>query len=488
MVLAIERTQAFQDVMAPALETVDYLRAQPLPGERKRRGRAPSFFALDYFRLEALRRCLGKKATQETRDWLTSDKATDTRRLLDFDRDRAHFGGKARRWMVGIPSDGWMSSFRTRWLTEEHFALLWQDMQRQVLREVLQTIPGMREEARTLFADGSLLVTHAMPPKYDPRTRAAVNADQVTAPSAGYVPNTGRNENHCGSGWNIILLMTSRGTVVGSDNVALNTMEFRALEAVIPGVVQTLDENLGGRDLRVLSADSGFNSHGVRSTARAHGIIENIQPVSHANSERSRRNAAARNRDRFAVQDHPNWQVNGHRELGCVCGQGKVSRRVSLNANGKSVTRVQGECRTCGSVTLTSGSWRVAKNPKQFVRFAADLDKDGVADTGAAAGARDKPDLALGNPLTFNDKLAKQYGSPRFHGQEGVFGSQLTQRFQLLKGKRWFYRQSQVDLEVAMVITITHALRLERWRRMHANGAATDQAIHASDSPQRVAA
>jgi hypothetical protein len=159
MVLAIERTQAFQDVMAPALETVDYLRSQPLPGERKRRGRAPSFFALDYFRLEALRRCLGKKATQETRDWLTSDKANDTRRLLDFDRDRAHFGGKARRWMAGIPSDGWMSTFRTRWLTEEHFALLWQDMQRQVLREVLQTIPGMRDEARTLFADGSLLVT-----------------------------------------------------------------------------------------------------------------------------------------------------------------------------------------------------------------------------------------------------------------------------------------------------------------------------------------
>lgn len=48
----------------------------------------------------------------------------------------------------------------------------------------------------------------------------------------------------------------------------------------------------------------------------------------------------------------------------------------------------------------------------------------------------------------------------------GAFGSQFTQRFGLLRSKRWFSRQSQVDLEVAAVVTITHVLSLERWRQM----------------------
>jgi hypothetical protein len=78
---------------------------------------------------------------------------------------------------------------------------------------------------------------------------------------------------------------------------------------------------------------------------------------------------------------------------------------------------------------------------------------------------RDAAEFDFGNPLTFNDSLAAQYGRHRFNGQEGAFGSQFTQRFNLLRGKRWFYRQTQVNLEVAAVVTITHALSLERWRR-----------------------
>jgi hypothetical protein len=42
------------------------------------------------------------------------------------------------------------------------------------------------------------------------------------------------------------------------------------------------------------------------------------------------------------------------------------------------------------------------------------------------------------------------------------------------KSKRSFYGQSQVDLEVAAVITITHGLSLERWRRMGEPTAAED--------------
>ncbi len=70
--------------------------------------------------------------------------------------------------------------------------------------------------------------------------------------------------------------------------------------------------------------------------------------------------------------------------------------------------------------------------------------------------------------MTFHDEVAAGYGVPRYNAQEGMFGSQLTTRFNLLKGKRWFRRQAQVEMEVSMVISITHVLSIEFYRRMAA--------------------
>lgn len=54
---------------------------------------------------------------------------------------------------------------------------------------------------------------------------------------------------------------------------------------------------------------------------------------------------------------------------------------------------------------------------------------------------------------------------PRYSAQEGMFGSQLTTRFGLVRGKRWFRRQTQVELETSMVISITHALSIAHYQR-----------------------
>jgi hypothetical protein len=132
---------------------------------------------------------------------------------------------------------------------------------------------------------------------------------------------------------------------------------------------------------------------------------------------------------------------------------------VGLDAHGRALARLKGECEVCGSVLITSGRWRLSKHEK-FVK--------------CLPSEREEAEFDFGNPLTYNDSLSAEYGRRRFNGQEGAFGSQFTQRFKLLKSKRWFYRQSQVDLEVAAVITITHALSLERWRRMGEPTEATD--------------
>ena len=61
-----------------------------------------------------LRRVIASRSTQATRDWLTTDKARRTRELLNFDEGRAHYGGRTRKWLEGVPSDGWVSDFRTK--------------------------------------------------------------------------------------------------------------------------------------------------------------------------------------------------------------------------------------------------------------------------------------------------------------------------------------------------------------------------------------
>jgi hypothetical protein len=477
IVLAVEQLEGFRRVVRPALEAADEARLAPRPGEEKRRGQRPRYFALDYWRFEMLRRVIASQSTVGTRDWLTTDKAKRTRELLGFDKPRPHGGGKPQRWMEGVPSDSWVSDFRTKWLPEARLAELMQQLEKWALAEKLRTLPGAREECRVLYADGSKVETHATAPivkkDKDGNVIEVVNewkkgrdgelVPGITAPEAGYVPNRGGNADHSGHGWNIVMVMSSKGTVLAHRNVPMHAGESTTLIEMVPEVGQVL-RALGGADgdgperdgpeLRVLSTDCNFHSHELRRELREIGIIENTHLSSHARRPSSQKDAKERGGKRYPIDRHPDWFLNGHRELKCACGKGKTSRVASIHPKtGKAAARLKGECPQCKSVTITSGLWMQTENASG--KFLQCLPHD-----------RARVEWDVGNPLTFNDPLSKAYGQSRFNGQEGAFGSQFTQRFGLLKNKRWFYRQSQVDLEVAAVVTITHALSLERWRRM----------------------
>jgi hypothetical protein len=481
-VLAVEALEGFEHVIRPVLADIDRRRRAPRPGESKRRGRAPSFHALDYWRLEMLRRVIPKQSTQDTRDWLTMDKAKRTRELLAFDQPRTHHGGKARKWMAGVPSDGWMSDFRTKWLPEEKLAKLFVELERWGLAEKLATLPGMREELRLLNADGSTLLTHGTPPKYEKRRRdkngnrpppKVTNTDSITAPEAGFVsPGGTSSPSHSGSGWNIVFAMTSKGTVLAHRNIPLHESEPGALADMSDEPRETFDLLDAEPELRVLNADAAFHAQPTRKALREAGIIENIHLSKHLPKGRTVKSAVERDERTIAIEGHE-WHTNGHRELACNCGKGKTSRHVNLDRKGKAIVRVKGECKTCGSVTLTSGWWRLANNGEKWVK--------------CLSGDRHMAAWELGNPLTYNDMQAGSYGQPRYPLQEGQFGSQFSTRYKLLRGKRWFYRQSQVDLEVAAVITITHALSLERHRRMQTAAEDSVTSIRAGTGPPPLA-
>jgi hypothetical protein len=279
-VLAVEQLEGLQMVVRPWLDRIDATRTQPRPGEGKRRGRAATYDAIDYWRLELLRRAIGARSTEGTRDWLTTDKAAATRRLIGFNVARPHFGGKARKYMSGIPSDGWMSDPARTGCRRSKLAQLVELLERWALAEKLRGIPGILDECRLLYADGSKAETHATPPKT--RNGVVVNAKHVTAPDAGFVPNTGSNADHAGCGCNILFITTAKRTVLAHRRVPLSHSGSKTLTDMVTELGQVLDQ-LHTKALRVLSSEAAFNSRELRRELQAVGVLENIHLSRHGN-------------------------------------------------------------------------------------------------------------------------------------------------------------------------------------------------------------
>lgn len=455
IVLLIEQLEGFATVVKPFLEEVDRLRTYPRDGDlsRRKRGTAPRYHALDYWRMEMLRRVKGFTSQQGTRDWLAGDKAARTRPQLGFDTPRTHYGGKPQKWMRGIPSDGWMSSFRRNHLPTETLARLVEALEFQGLKEKL-ALPGMEEETLLIYLDGSVVETHATPPIISSVTGRCVNRERITAPQAGYIPKNGSNENHSGKGWNVLTISSIKGTVYAHEQVPIHWPENEAMEFLVPRLRQVF-ALFPNKRLRVLSADSGFTGDLVSKALRQIGVLANIHATSHSKRERSRIHAEDNDKKRYSIEGYPNWEANGHGEISCSCGHFKVSKVARLDDNGRVVSGLKGECTgegtPCRSVRIAPGDWRLV-NKEKYVR----------------CQPGDKPNWAFGTPLTFNDSLASKYSTPRFNAQEGYFGSQMTTRFKIFKYKRWIYDQALLDLDIAAVVTIQHALSIERARRQNA--------------------
>lgn len=157
---------------------------------------------------------------------------------------------------------------------------------------------------------------------------------------------------------------------------------------------------------------------------------------------------------------YANWSANGHGELACSCGQGGVERQIKVT-NGKLSIASVGRCSNCGSVRITAGKWRKAQNRGQ---------------NGTNEWVRTLPgddgESYFGNPLTFNDPLAREYGQDRFGWGES-FHSTLASRFGLLRGRSWFRRKTQVETEFAIAFSAIHALTLGARRQEQDDGPAS---------------
>jgi len=66
--------------------------------------------------------------------------------------------------------------------------------------------------------------------------------------------------------------------------------------------------------------------------------------------------------------------------------------------------------------------------------------------------------------LTYHDPVSNVYGKSRFAHNEGFHGA-LATRFGVNRGKRWYRRLIQGELDCQITFCIMHALALEQRRR-----------------------
>lgn len=439
---------AWQQVMVPAL--------LELEAERPRKGPRPSYTSEELERAILFQKLAGFENYIQARNLLASDRHLETRELLGFDKPRTRRGKNKTvfKSLDGVPSEVTVWRHEQRWGLARHidaYERLFQLLVQGHLEDA-----DFQEEARTLNIDGSVVRSHYT--TFERLDRETGELKPPTLEGGGFMPRVEDNPGKDGHGFNMVSVTTSTGLPLAYRIVPLATKDHGEGDTALAMFREEWREHVEPHldpQLRVLSADSAYTKGELRAELRGLGIVENCHPVSHAKRQSSEENAAAKDAMVWQIQDYPNWRANGHRELSCVCGDYKLSRRVSQDKNGRAVVRVEGECKNCGSITITSGNWRAAQNPRHFVRCLPGEDKATCAD------------WSFGNPLTFNDKQSKAFGRARFGHGEGFHGH-LLKRFGLLKHKAWYRRREEAQLDFLMVFCSMHALAIEQRERAKA--------------------
>jgi hypothetical protein len=443
-------TPEFKEVVGRELEAIDH---RNRTGYGNNMGRPSRWTALQMESVLLYRRIAGLEGIKETRERLTCD--AEARLLLGLGEE--------------LPSLATFTRYIRQHFDEAKRSELHLELDRRLRQRVCQ-LPGFDTEARILGMDGSQHGTRytAPIPEVDEKGKttgkivnghiAAGEPGAITAETAGYV---GGNHPKSGKGWQLLGLFTEHGTPVAWDISPLNEGETIAAERVLTSYEKEVLPHRGSKDPSVCTADAGFNSFGLRNRLQNLGIVPNIHKASHKTvpglEYEQTENASKLDRawcpfDHPSKQHYANWMANGHGEIRCSCGDGVIKSEYPIRQKGV-VPVTKGACSKCGNATFTSGQWRKSSDGKRWVR----------------CYRSDVADPTIGNPLTFNNVLSREYGKDRFGFGESVHAT-IERRLGLLKDKSWMRDITQVKTEFAIAFSAVSVLLLERDARRQSLG------------------
>ncbi len=443
--LYLTEGESWHTTVVPQCEAIDRLRRASNPRGFESRFDTEQIMQLDFVGLLVQERRLRKTLTLLTAQ---QPALAALRDAIGFATPHEHRADRRPGMNHGVPNPS------TPYRIIQHF--LPADVRNKIYRALhhdltlrLFEYPEVVADSHLTFLDSIRQNTHYTAPHLDPKTGEVRNADSITAPQAGFL-STKSGLNRVGDGFKAPIIITRSGIVL---HVSAHPNNFSE-----PGVGQIAVADLGQtfRPLTparggILVADGGFASNTVRRGVRSIGYTEIIHPVSHGPDNHAR--VQKENERRLAIQGYPNWSANGHRELMCNCGGGRTERRFDETQSGIVIPRTVGRCSNCGTITITSGQWRIT--PAGFVRTNPTDPKDA-----------DDVDLLFGNPYTYNDPHSEEYGKQRFSQDEGFHGL-LATRYGLFDRPGYYRHPIEFENDLLAAICLLHAAALVYYQHLH---------------------
>ncbi|HJQ49202.1 MAG TPA: hypothetical protein VJ838_01660 [Gaiellaceae bacterium] len=457
MVMLLMESDAFQQTVQPLLD-----RAEEERFRRQRRKRRFLYRVEEIERVILFKAITGTATMVETRDKLGGDR-TEARRTLGFDFPRNEGRPGERETLDGVPSEATLCRqrqlFDPKERAEAYVALF------KMLRDqhIIDFPDEMLEELLRLGIDGSKIEITGECPIWEKkkkgdkgkRKKRLVNASRITCPDGGYVAK-GASPDKTGHGFNKMTIGTATKLPVVFDVTPLNRNEGQAASELIAQYREDVLPLLPERRLGVLTGDSAFAANSLRKEIRSVGLIENAHNVSHADKPSVRKRAASKRKERTKIEGYEDWFVDGLQQVICRCGK-TATGHWELDRKGEVACRVYGSCEKCGSVSITSGRYRLSQNPKKYLK----VDPKNKDET---------PDYRLGNGLTYDSKMSAAYGSERWSRGEGL-NSVMASRFGLTTGKRRYKTIQDARADVAASYALMHLLTMMQ-RKLEAAGAA----------------
>ena len=445
-VMKLMTSDAFEQTVQPLLDRAEVERA-----ERQRRKREFLYTVTEVERAMVFKAITGINLMKELRDKLAGDDP-ELRETLGYSRPRN--AERNMRRMDGVPSEATLCRHRQLFDARERADAYVRFFELARDQHLIEFPVEMLDEIRLLGMDGSKIEIEGQCPIYKKKTGEIVNAKKVTCWDGGYV-GSGSSRDHSGHGFNKMTITTASTLPLVFEVTPLNISEYRVAEHLVDRLGSDVFSKLKERRLSVLTADGIFDGRSLRARIRSNGMIENIHGASHADTPKVEARVARLRKERIKIKDATNkdaknWFSNGLFELVCKCGKGNVRPGYDFKQNGETIARVEGNCDTCGRITITSSRWRLAKNPKQFMRVNPENPKE-------------RPHLAFGNPLTYDSPVSKVYGRQRFGRNEGL-NSVMATRMGLTTGKRRYTTIQHARADVAVSYGLAHLLTMMQRR------------------------
>jgi hypothetical protein len=443
MVMDLVATDAFQETVQPLLDRVEEERA--LFQNRKR---PFPYSVTEIERVFIFKAITGINHVKELRAALAGDNE-EVRETLGLDRPRD--ADRPRKTMDGVPSEATLCRHRKLFDRAER-AQAYRRLFERLRDDHLSEFPAeMLEELRLLFADGSKIEIEGVCPIYDKDKKTVINRKRVTCLDGGYV-GPSASADHRGHGFNIHTIGTGTKLALEFEVTPLQVSESGTCEALLHSLGAEVFAKLVGdpSGLRVLTADGAYSAPGVRAAARRLGIVENIHIASHADSETVQERVTKLRAERIPIEGTKTWFSDGLYQLVCKCGQGTVRPDYDFDRHGGAIVRTAGTCQSCGPVSITSGKWRLAQNPKRWVRI-------------DPSNPKERPQLAFGNPLTYDSPVAEVYGNQRRCRLEWL-NSVLARRMGLTTGRRRYKTIEDARADVAIIYALSHLLAMAQRR------------------------